>query len=188
MRFVSVRSSLRLLACAAALAFTRPLAAQEPRIIINSGDKMAFGSMLTVPISDDAIRSLISTHLPDELRQDDPRYVVLVLDANDQYVSGKGGKATVVTGGADGNVFVIGDSTGAGGPVIIRRTSSSTSSSSDSPPVNAVSAFSARIGGDGDGVFGSGYSMADISTIGVRKFAAGQLGTNTIVVSVVKLK
>src|SRR5262245_1896414 len=101
MRFVSVRSSLRLVACAAALAFARPLAAQEPpRAIIRSGDNLSFGTTLTVTISDEVIRSLIQTQLPDELRQEEPRYIVLVVDANDQYVSGKGGKATVITGNA----------------------------------------------------------------------------------------
>jgi len=178
-------TSLRFVACAAALVLARPLAAQEPRVIINGGDKIAFGTTLTTPISDETIRSLIAAHLPEELRQDEPRYVMLVIDANDQYVSSKAGKASVITGDVGGNVIVVGDSTGAGAPVVIRRT---TTGSSDASAASGVSFFQTKIGDESGGVFGSGYSMSEVSSVGLRRFTTGQLGTSAIMVTVIKLK
>lgn len=178
-------SSLRFLACAAALAMTRPLAAQEPRVIISGGgDKVSFATLLTAPLSDEAIRAMILAHLPEELRQDEPRHIVLVVDANDQYVTSKATKAMVVSHDSGSNVVVIGDTTGVGGPVIIRRTT--TNNSSDTPA--AISVFSTKMGDESGGVFGSGYSTSEVSVVGLRRYAAGQLGINTILVSVVKLK
>jgi hypothetical protein len=185
---IHVGSSFRLIACAAALVFTRPLAAQEPRVIINAGDKIALSAM-TVPISDDAIRSMIQLHLPEELQQSDPRHIVLVVDANNEYLSSRAGKATVITGEGTGSTFVIGDSTGASaGAVVIRR--GAMTGSSDTAAAGTVTVLRTKIeGGDmASGVFGSGYSMAEVSSIGIRRFAAGQLGTGVLVVSVVKLK
>lgn len=178
-------SSLRFVACAAALVLARPLAAQEPRVIITGGDKLAFATTFTTPISDETIRSLIAAHLPEELRQDDPRSIVLVIDANDQYVSSKAGKATVINGDVGGTAIVVGDSAGGNAPVIIRRT---TSGNSDAPAASGVSFFSTKIGDESAGVFGSGYTMSEISTIGMRRFTAGQLGTSAMMVMVVKLK
>lgn len=178
-------SSLRFVACAAALVLARTLAAQEPRVIINGGDKIAFGTTFTAPISDETIRSLITAHLPEELRQDEPRSVVLVIDANDQYVSSKAAKATVITGEVGGSAIVVGDSTGAGAPVIIRRT---TSGNADASTASGVSFFQTKIGDESGGVFGSGYAMSEISTVGMRRYTAGQLGTSAMMVVVVKLK
>jgi hypothetical protein len=182
---IATGSSLRFAACAAVLVLARPLAAQEPRVIINGGDKIAFGGTFTTPISDETIRSLIASHLPEELKQDEPRSVVLVIDANDQYVSSKASKATVITGDVGGSVIMVGDSTGVGGPVIIRRT---TSGNPDASAATGVSFFQTKTGDESSGVFGSGYTMSEISTVGMRRYAAGQLGTSAMMVMVVKLK
>jgi hypothetical protein len=182
-------SSLRLLAGAMALAFTRQLAAQEPppRVIISgSGNGAAFATMMTSPISDDVIRSLIQAHLPDELQQTDPQHIALVVDANDQYVSSKVTKATVVTGEGAGIHFVYGDTAGANvGPIVIRRTSSGDSTRAAG---TAFSIMTSRSDEPSSGVFGTGYSMTDIASLGIRRFTAGQLGNAAIIVTVVKLK
>jgi hypothetical protein len=167
--------------------FTRPLAAQDPpRVIISgSGSGLAFATVMTSPVSDDVIRSLIQAHLPDELQQTDPRHITLVVDANDQYVTSKVTRATVVTGEGNGVRFIYGDTTGANvGPGVIRRTSNGDSTAAGT----AFSITTSRSDDGLSGVFGTGYSMIDIASIGMRRFTAGQLGTAAIIVSVVKLK
>jgi len=181
-------SSLRLVACAAALAFTRPLAAQEPpRVIVSgNGNGVAFATAMTSPVSDEVIRSLIQAHLPDELQQTDPRHITLVVDANDQYVTSKVTKATVVTSEGAGVRFVYGDTTGANvGPVVIRRTGVGDSTAATA---TGFSVMTSRSDDGLSGVFGTGYSMVDIASIGMRRYTAGQLGTAAIIVTVLKLK
>jgi hypothetical protein len=180
---IHVGRSLRVLACAGALVFTRSLVAQEPRVVITNGSGFAFG-MTTIPISDDALKTMIQAHLPEELQQSDARHIVIVVDANGQYVSSKAGKATVVTHEGNSGSFVIGDSTGANaGAVVIRRNGSAANE-------GTVTAFQSKIESSdlGGGILGTGYTMADVAAIGMRRFNAGELGTGLLVVSVVKLK
>jgi hypothetical protein len=183
---IRVVCPLFVLTCVGVVALARPLTAQEPRVFIKGGDKVAIGG--TSPISDEAIRSLIQAHMPEELQQTDARLVLLVVDANDEYVSGHASKATVITAEPGSAAFVVADSAGgaAAGPIVIRRTT--TGNSADGPGF-VVSGLSSKMeGAGGSGVFGSGYSLSEISAIGVRRFTAGQLGTSALVVSVVKLK
>jgi hypothetical protein len=183
---VSLGSSLRFIACAGALAFSAPLAAQEPKVIVSGGGHVVFNG--ASPISDETIRTLIQAHAPEVLQSDSAHAVVLVVDANDQYVSCKVSKATVVAHVGDGTSIGFGESTGSGaGNIIIRRTSTSNDAGTAAP---SASFFQMKTDGSDspDGIFGSGYSMADISSIGMRRFTPGQLGTSTLIVSVVKLK
>ena len=90
----------RLIACGAVLAIAQPLSAQQPRVIIAGGQGANVVTLSSLALSDTAVRRLIETHLPDAFTDDaDAHHVLLVLDANGEYVSGKVSKATVVTPG-----------------------------------------------------------------------------------------
>ncbi|HTE47136.1 MAG TPA: hypothetical protein VK636_17945, partial [Gemmatimonadaceae bacterium] len=132
------RSSRRIASCViagvasvasvATLALSQPVGAQEPRVVIVGGDRAATTLNTLVHISDDSLKALIETHLPDALFDDgDAHHVVLVLDADGRYVDGKVTKATVVTPTADGageiRTFVVGDTAmrAGSGPIVIRR-------------------------------------------------------------------
>ena len=186
---ISLGSSLRLIACAGAFALSAPLAAQEPRVVVTGGGgNVVFGNG-TSPISDETIRALILAHAPEVVQSDSAHSVTLVIDANDQYVSSKVGKATVIARLDGNNTVALGDSTGSGaGGVVIRRTSTSANADAGAAPSASFFKMSTDGAESPDGVFGTGYSMADISSIGMRRFTPGQLGLSTIIVSVVKLK
>ena len=186
---------LRLMACAATLAFTRSLAAQQPRIIVGGGHAGVVSTLMTVPISDSAVRRLIETNYPDVLQDDvDAHHVLLVVDANGEYVSGRVSRATVITPTAvsinGDSVFVGGDSIGGSvARVIVRRVDSD---GLRPAPLNlgGVTVLRANAAG-GDppgGMLGSGYPISDVSAFGLKRFAGGELGRTAIIVSVIKLK
>ena len=99
----SVTLSRLLAAGAIALAFTQPLAAQNPPQVIFRGDGNVHvvSNMITLTLSDAAIRSMIETNLPEALLGDSAHHVVLVVDANDNYVTGRVTNATVVSANGD---------------------------------------------------------------------------------------
>lgn len=102
-------------------------------------------------------------------------------------MTSKVSKATVIAAEGNGARFVFGDSSAANpGPVVIRRTNSGDAGAAASGTAFAIT--TSRTDDGPAGVFGTGYSMTDIASIGVRRFTTGQLGTNAIIVSVVKLK
>lgn len=189
------RLSYLLVAGAAALAFTQPLAAQEPPRIFFRGDgniTVLNGANLT--LSDQVIRTLIETNLPDALIGDTPRHVMLVVDANDRYVSGKVSNATVISANGDDlnglHHFVVGDSTvgGSANIVVIRRDGSDASPGAALPLAISLLGSKLSEGGSGNGVFGSGFSPGEVSAISLKRFAPGAFGTGMLIVSIVKLK
>jgi hypothetical protein len=212
--------AVRFAACSAALVFARQLTAQEPRAVVIGGHGVATTIAGTLPISDNAVRTLIDTHFPEALRSEDGvQHVTIVIDAYDQYVTGKVAKATLITASSDDNgvhAFVVGDTTiaGSGGRIMVRRVEPGAG-----PLVvldSTMSGVSGRVVvrriGDGDGavvvgpaaagvlrerledganlggVFGSGYGVAEIASIGLKRFSAGQLGAGQLMVSVIRLK
>jgi hypothetical protein len=187
----------RLVAAGAlALAFAQPLAAQNPPQVIVRGDGGAFNiiSSANLTLSDAAVRSLIETNLPEALFGDSAKHIVLVVDANDHYVSGRVTNATVISANGEDGVgmrkIVIGDTLAAGAAnvVVMRRDGSEAAAGGVLP--FAVSVFGSKLG-EGtstNGVFGSGVSLADVGSIGMRRYAPGALGAANIVVTVVKLK
>jgi len=188
-------SSLRLLACGAALALAQPLSAQETRVIISGGQGANVVTLSSLALADSAVRRLIETNLPDAFADNaDAYHVLLVLDANGEYVSGKASKATVVTPAAisvsGDNAFVVGDSLGGAGEVrlMVRRMDGAITSTRPTPAVTMM-----RRDPDGGidshhGVMGSGYDMSEVSSIGLRRFNPGQLARGSVIVSVVRLK
>jgi hypothetical protein len=187
----------RLVAAGAlALAFTQPLAAQNPPQVIFRGDGGAFNiiSSANLTLSDAAVRSLIETNLPEALLGDSAKHIVLVVDANDRYVSGKVTNAMVISANGDDGVgvhrIVIGDTiaTGAANVVVMRRDGSEAAAAGALP--FAVSVLGAKLseGSSANGVFGSGVSPADVGSIGMRRYAPGTLGSANMIVTVVKLK
>ena len=156
-------------------------------MIVSGGDRIAFATTVVSPLSDDVIRSLIQAHLPDELLQTDARHITLVVDTNDEYVTSKVTKATVISAEGNGTSFVYADTTGANvGPIIIRRASAGDGTGAAS--ATAFSITTSRSDDGAAGVFGTGYTMSEVASIGLRRYSAGQLGTSALVVSVVKLK
>lgn len=189
----SVRLSYLLVAVAVALAVTQPLAAQEPpRISLRGDGNVIVLSGANLTLSDEAIRTLIETNLPEALVGDAARHVMLVVDANDRYVSGKVTNVTVVSAnGEDINGlrhFVIGDSTMAGSANVVVLRRDSLGSAGALPVVISLLGSKLAEGGSGNGVFGSGFSPAEVSAVSLKRFAPGALGTGTLVVSIVKLK
>jgi len=189
------RLSYLLVAGAVALAFTQPLAAQEPPRVVFRGDgHITVLNSANLTLSDEAIRALIETNLPDALFGDAARHVMLVVDANDRYVSGKVSNATVISANGEEinglRHFVIGDSImgGSANVVVLRRDSLGTSAGAALPVVISLLGSRLSEGGSGNGVFGSGYGPAEVSAISLKRFAPGALGTGTLVVSIVKLK
>jgi len=190
-------SSLRLIACGAALALAQPLSAQETRVIISGGQGANVVTLSSLALADSAVRRLIETNLPDAFADNaDAYHVLLVLDANGEYVSGKASKATVVTPATisvnGDNAFVVGDSLGGAGEarVMVRRLdgATATTTTGTAPAV----AFMRRNSDGGidshHGVMGSGYDMSEVSSVGLRHFAPGQLARGRVMVSVVRLK
>jgi hypothetical protein len=191
------RSLFRITPClAAALALAvvaHPAAAQDSHVIIGGGDRVVINSNAALAISDDVLRKLIETHLPDALLNDgaDAHHVSITIDANDQYVSGKVTKASarVATGSVINGVgtFVIGDSTGDHPNIVtIRRSADGTAAAGPA----SVSVFHSGVeaGEIHMGAFGSDHDMADVASIGFRRFAAGSFSATPLVVTVIKLK
>ena len=211
---------MRFAACSAALLFGRQLTAQETRAVVIGGHGVATTIAGTLPISDNAIRTLIDAHFPEALRSEDGiQHVTLVIDAYDQYVTGKVAKGMVLTPSSDQNgvsAFVVGDSsvTAAGGRIVVRRLEPG-----EGPMVvidSTMSGVGARVAvrrlGEGEGavvvgpaganeiraklesgtnlggVFGSGYAISEIASIGLKRFSAGELGAGQLMVSVIRLK
>lgn len=198
----ALRFAFSLLACGALLALTRPLTAQG--VIVNTTSRAAVAMGGNLPLSDDAVRAMVQAHFPEALDSDAdaPHAVLLVVDANGEYVSGKASKATVVTPNAEGEngmrTFVIRDSSGAAGEVtvngasvMVRREGAVAAAGTVGSVNGAGGVFVISRSGDGEpanGILGSGYTMADVASIGFKRFTAGQLGNAVVVVSVLKLK
>jgi len=188
----SSRHSLRLIVCGAALAIAQPLSAQETRVIVSGGQGANVVTLSTLALSDSAVRRLIQTHLPDAFTDDaDAYHVLLVLDANGEYVSGKASKATVVTPATitvnGDNSFVVGDSLG-GARVMVRRMDGSTTSTGAAPAVTFMRRDTDGAIDSHHGVMGSGYDMSEVSSVGLRHFTPGELARGRVMVSVVRLK
>jgi hypothetical protein len=197
---MSHRSLLRITPCfAVALALaavTRPAAAQDSRVFIAGGDRIVVNASMALPIADDVLRKLIETHLPDALLNDgaDGHHVSITLDANDQYVSGQVTKisARSATSPEAGGVhtFVVGDTTGDNPAVVtIRRTGDGSAIAGSS----SVSVMHARVGGEGAmamgmGAMGSDHDMTNVTSVGFKRFAAGDFTTTPLIVTVIKLK
>jgi hypothetical protein len=184
----------RFIACGAVLAIAQPLSAQQ-RVIIAGGQGANVVTLSNLALPDSAVRRLIETHLPDAFNDDaDAHHVLLVLDANGEYVSGKVSKATVVTPAivnTNGeSSFVVGDSLGGPGAarVMVRRLDGVTTSTGVAPAVSFM-----RRNSDGGvdsqhGVMGSDYDMSEVSSVGLRHYTPGQLARGTVMVSVIRLK
>jgi hypothetical protein len=185
----------RLIVCGAVLAIAQPLSAQQSRVIIAGGQGANVVTLSSLALSDTAVRRLIETHFPDAFSDDaDAHHVLLVLDANGEYVSGKVSKATVVTPATVNvngeNSFVVGDSLGGPGVarVMVRRLDGGVVSTG-TPPAVTIMRRNADSGVDSQhGVMGSDYDMSEVSSVGFRHFAAGQLARGMVMVSVVRLK
>jgi len=184
----------RLIACGAVLAIAQPLSAQEQRIIIAGGQGANVVTLSNLALSDSAVRRLIETHLPDAFNDDaDAHHVLLVLDANGDYVSGKVSKATVVTPAivsTNGeSSFIVGDSLAGSGTarVMVRRLDGGAVVAGMPPGVSIMR----RADGGVDsrhGVMGSDYDMSEVSSVGLRHYPAGQLARGSVMVSVIRLK
>jgi hypothetical protein len=199
----SIRIATSVLACGVALAALAPVVSGQG-VIVSTSPKVSIGSSGNLPISDNTVRSMIDLHFPEALTSDAdaPQMVMLVIDANNEFVSGKARTAimaNVLSAGGEGSngvrTFVIGDSAAAAGAVTIgpasimirRDTAGAVALSSAAGPVFSV--IRARTGeGEVGGVMGSDYNLSDISSINLRRFPAGQLGTSAVIVSVLKLK
>lgn len=189
----SFRRSAGALACAvAALAYGRAAQAQEPRVVSISGGGGTFAFVGTsMPVSDDAVRSMISAHVPEALDAGtEPRAVLLVVDANGEFVTGKLQKVTsVVTGDTlEGlRTFTVGDSAAAGRvSVLLRREGGVVSAASNGA---APAVFVMSRSNDGEGAFGSGYRAEDVAYTAMKRYSAGQIANSTpLMVTVVKLK
>jgi hypothetical protein len=188
-------SCLRLAAFGAALAFALPISAQQPRVIVGGGHVGVVSTLMTVPISDSAVRRLIESNYPDVLQDDvDAHHVLLVIDANGEYVSGRVSRAAVVTPAAvsinGDSVFVGGDSIGGSVARVVVRRVDSDGLLTVPLSVGGVTVLRAS-GAGGDppgGLLGSGYPLSEVSAFGLKRFAAGELGRTAIIVSVIKLK
>ena len=185
--------SVRLVAAGAALVLALPLGAQESRVIIGAGGRGAsVVTLSSLALADSAVRRLIETHLPDAFSDDaDAHHVLLVLDANGEYVSGNVKKAKVVTPAivsTNGeSVALPGDSLGVA-RVMVRRLDGTVS---DAAPGGAVTLMRRNTDGESNSehnVMGSNYSMSEISSIGVRRYDAGQLARGMVMVSIIRLK
>jgi len=187
-------SCLRLMALGAALTFTRPLTAQQPRIIVSGGHAGVVSALTTAPISESAVRKLVEEYYPDVLQDDvDAHHVLLVVDANGEYVSGRVTKAMVITPAiihANGDSAFFGSDSvgGSAARVVIRRVDSGASVL----PLSVGGVTVMRAHGDGGdppgGLLGSGYAPSDVSSVGMKRFAAGEFGRTAVIVSVIKLK
>jgi len=184
----------RLIACGAVLAIAQPLSAQQ-RVIVAGGQGANVVTLSSLALADSAVRRLIETHLPDAFNDDaDAHHVLLVLDANGEYVSGKVSKATVVTPvivNTNGeSSFVVGDSLGEPGAarVMVRRLDGGAVVAGMPPGVSIM-----RRNTDGGidshhGVMGSDYDMSEVSSVGIRHYTPGQLARGSVMVSVIRLK
>src|SRR5262249_18741280 len=156
--------------------------AQEPRVITVGGAAKAISVMgASLPISEETLRAMISEHLPEAF---DPgtetRGVSIVIDANNQYVSGHTQKAIAISpSDSDGVRVITGDDSTSARVVKLRR------SEGAAGMIVAGGANVFMLQREGlDGPFG-GFSPDDVSSIGVKRFAAGQLTEAPVIVSIV---
>jgi hypothetical protein len=185
---------LTLALTAAAIALPRAGSAQQVVTTTSGSGVVAIHSGIT--ISDEAARALVERNLPNVLLAGaEENQVILVVDANGQYVTGKAAKATVIrrTSSDDGQPQVISlrDSTGAGASVMVRRMDGATQVSSAGGGVAVFTTQSGvAMGGMGSamGVMGMGISPADIDTMGTKNIPAGQWRDEALIVTVIKLK
>lgn len=188
------RLKLSLIAVGAVLAVAQPLSAQQ-RVIIASGHGANVVTLSSLALPDSAVRQLIETHFPDAFTDDaDAHHVLLVLDANGEYVSGKVSKATVVTPtiiNTNGeNTFIAGDSLGGSGAarVVVRKIDGVTTSMGSAPAVAIMRRSTDGVIDSAHGIMGSDYDMSEVSSIGYRHFTPGQLARGAVMVSVLRLK
>lgn len=143
----------------------------------------------SVTLSDDAIRGMLNAHESAVLQPNaENNYVVLVVDANDQYVSSRASKMNVITNdGAGPHVFAVGDSSAAR---VVVRTSNVDGSAAPGAAAGAVIMTRSVDHADGheNDVMGTGINMADVGSFGLKHFAAGEIATGQLMVSVIKLK
>ena len=186
------RFSLRLVASGAALVVALPLGAQESRVIIGGGHGASVVTLSSLALSDTAVRRLIETHLPDSFSDGaDAHHVLIVLDANGEYVSGNVKKAAVINPATivNGENVLTGDSLGAVARVMVRRLENGTAA--EVIPGGAVTVIRRNPDGGGSSQFnvmGSNYSMSEISSIGTRRYNAGELAQGPVIVSIIRLK
>lgn len=216
-RPASSRTARSLSALALVAAIAPAAVAQSPVFVRTTTNAVVHSDKL--PVGDDVIASLLAQHFNDALHNaGQPVQITLVLDANNQYVSGRVAKATVITrADLDANGVYI-DSThvagvaeaarimakradgaaadGAGGMVVIARTTATTPSgtavalttsgaASDEAMTKAMGIVARA---STAGVFGTEVDMNNVESVGIRKFDAGAMGDDIVMVTVVKLK
>jgi hypothetical protein len=173
-----------------------PLAAQESRVFVSTGGQLTAGGNL--PISDAAVQAIVGAHFPEALGAGaEANALTLVVDANGNYVSGKASKATIITRtSSEGGPAAI-DTTIGGAHVMMRRSDDGSASASAAAVAGAV--VVARSSSEGGaamvgaksgtgGIMGTDIPMSSVGAIGMRHYAAGELGSDPLMVTVIKLK
>jgi hypothetical protein len=153
-----------------------------------SGGVMTHAGAVTLP--DDVLRGMLTLHENAVLQPNaENNYVVLVIDANDQYVSSRSSKMKIVSAdaGEGMHTFTSGDSGAV--KVLVRSLTDGVAAASANPGTVMISRSSD--GGDGghaNGVMGTGVNMGDVAGLGMKRYDAGTIAPGQIMVSIIKLK
>lgn len=199
-----IRSSLfrvnAALVCLAAAALARPAAAQEAQgfMVRTVSGGVATEHAMTLPVSDEALTGLLATaHFADSAASNPQlNSIVLVVDANGEYVSSLMKHTTIVkvaTGGhiEGGTTCASSDENAPCATVQLRQTQATVAGHAMAGGMVTGTSFSAtKASADGSqhGIFGTTVQASDVGGMGFKSFGAGQLLAGPSTVTVVKLK
>jgi hypothetical protein len=174
---------------AALVAAPRMATAQEP-VVWSSGGGTIRQTLSSASMPDSLVRELIRAHVGDALLDDaDGHHVVLVVDANNQYLSSKVSKMAVISRSSVGDTAIFlpgGEAAGGRMGVMLRRVGVGELADGGS---SVVFMRSATGEGSGEGGFmGTGYALADIGSFTMKRYAAGDLSKGLLTVSIAKLR
>ncbi len=178
LRLVPVPSRMLCSVSALLVAAAAPAAlAQQPRIAVAGEHGLNAMHNGSLPISDLAVSEIVARNFPEALHGDQSYHITLVVDANGKYVSGKAVKVTIIARSAgDSAGLVMGDSAmpGAIGAarVMMRKVQDG-----ELPAAGAMG-----------GLPGTAYKLSDVSAMGMKRYAAGELGDALLMVTAVQLK
>src|SRR4051794_5950761 len=192
---VAVRRSLLAASLVLLPAVAARAAAAQDVVILRptTGSIAAIGAgalvQVAMPLSDDAIRSIVEKYEPGILSDDaEVNVMTIVVDNANNYVKSSTRAAKVLHAEPGQIVAIRSDS--AGGAIVVRPTGEVTA-----PEASAIGSAVAittfkRLEGSGDsfGVAGTGYERDEVAAISTKRFAPGTLAKGQLIVTVVRLK
>ena len=192
MQTLTMRRSFVVLSAAALLAAPSAFVRAQGAVIVRSGaggvitatPSLAIHKML--PISDEAVKALIEAYEPGVLTNDaEANVVTIVLDADNNYVRSTARAAKVLQAEPGQVIALRGDSAS---QFLVRRGIDGHVSSIDGAPISITTFRRAEGLGEPNGIMGTGFQPDEVDALSTKRYTAGALTKNQLIVTVVRLK